>query len=113
MKRMNESGLMALCISASVMATDIMVSIESNGVLRAEGMEPGSTCDVEWTPDLQSSFNTNNPSFRGLTVDSNGTIRVPVLMDSPCMFFRVKGMSVVEATEGMVQIPAGTRWCER
>lgn len=100
------AGLMALCFSANVMAADIMVSVESNGVLRAEGMEPGTTCDVEWTQDLQNSFNTNNPSFRALTVDSNGVVEVAIPI-----FFRVKGTPAVEeptVPEGMVQIPAGT-----
>ena len=97
--------MLALCCAVGAMAGDIMVSIESNGVLRAEGMEPGTTCDVEWTQDLQSSFNTNNPSFKGLAVDSNGVVEVAIPM-----FFRVVGTPVSSNTvpQGMVAIPGGT-----
>ena len=98
-------AMLALCCAAGAMAGDIMVSIESNGVLRAEGMEPGTTCDVEWTQDLQNSFNTNNPSFRGLNVDSNGVVEVAIPM-----FFRIVGTPASTNTipQGLVQIPGGT-----
>lgn len=93
--------MLALCCAAGAMATEIVVSIESNGVLRAEGMEPGTTGTVEWASSLGDGF-TNNPSpFEGVVVDSNGTLQVAIPM-----FFRVTGTPQIP--EGMVAIPAGT-----
>ena len=84
-------------------AEDIVVSWESNGVLKATGMEPGSACMVEWAPRLTETFtNANeNIAFNDLVADSNGTVR----LDVP-MFYRVRG--VPKAPSGMVLIPAGT-----
>jgi len=98
-------GLLVSLVAVTAQAQDIMVSWTSNGVLQAEGMEPGTTCDVEWTQDLQDSFNTNNPSFRGLTVDSNGMVQVEIPM-----FFRVSGTPKAPPPppSNMVLIPAGT-----
>jgi len=82
-----------------------VVSMESNGVLRAEGLEPGSSFTVEWASCLTNAF-TNNPApFSGLTADSNGVGSVAIPM-----FFRVSGTpsSTNAAPEGMVLIPAGT-----
>ena len=78
-----------------------MVSWESNGVLQATGMEPGSSYAVEWSSNLEDGF-TNNPApFEGLVADSNGVGRVAIPL-----FFRVKGTPSIP--EGMVAIPAGT-----
>ncbi|NLX24480.1 MAG: formylglycine-generating enzyme family protein [Lentisphaerae bacterium] len=98
-------ALLALCCAAGAMAAEIVVSMESNGVLRAEGLEPGSSFTVEWASCLTNAF-TNNPApFAGLTADSNGVGSVAIPM-----FFRVSGTpsSTNAAPEGMVLIPAGT-----
>ncbi len=78
-----------------VFAEEILVSWESNGVLVATGMEPGSTYTVEWASSLVGGFTNASPDFEGLVADSNGTIQVAIPM-----FFRVSSMR-------MVQIPAG------
>lgn len=84
------------------MAAEIMVSIESNGVLRAEGMEPGTDCTIEWASLLDDGF-TNNPApFEGLAADSNGVVEIALPM-----FFRVQGTAAVSIPDGMVEIPAG------
>lgn len=94
-------ALLALCIASSAMAEEIIVSIESNGVLRAEGMRPDTAYIVEWASRLENGF-TNNPApFEGLMTDSNGvgTVALP-------MFFRVVGTPALPP--GMVEIPGGT-----
>ncbi|MEA2068324.1 MAG: hypothetical protein U9P12_03900 [Verrucomicrobiota bacterium] len=91
-----------LAAAVGVQAEDIMVSWESNGVLVATGMEPGTTGTVEWASSLGDGF-TNNPSpFEGLVVDSNGMLQVAIPM-----FFRVTGIAQGTIPEGMVAIPAG------
>jgi len=94
-------GLLVGLAAVAVQAEDIMVSWTSNGVLRAEGMEPGAICDVEAVSNLGEIF-TNAASFfdSEYVVDSNGMVQVPIPM-----FFRV---SVTPVPEGMVVIPAGT-----
>ena len=95
--------LLALCCAAGSMAAEIVVSMESNGVLRAEGLEPGSSFTVEWASCLTNAF-TNNPApFSGLTADSNGVGSVAIPM-----FFRVSGTPASSIPEGMVAVPAGT-----
>jgi len=74
------------------------VSWESNGVLKATGMAPGSLCTVEWTHRLDQSFTSEPIDFEGIAVDGNGTMT----MEIP-MFFRVRVLP-----EGMVKIPGGT-----
>ena len=92
--------LILLLVGLGASAEDIMVSWESNGVLVATGMEPGTGYTVEWASDLQEGF-TNNPApFEGLISDSNGVGRV----DIP-LFFRVIGTR--KGTIPMVAIPAG------
>jgi formylglycine-generating enzyme required for sulfatase activity len=86
-----------------VQAGEIMVSWSSNGVLRAEGLEPGTSFTVEWASNLAEGF-TNNPApFEGLLADSNGVgvVAIP-------MFFRVRGAPAGSLLAGMVLIPAGT-----
>ncbi|MBN2683877.1 MAG: SUMF1/EgtB/PvdO family nonheme iron enzyme [Pontiellaceae bacterium] len=96
-------ALLALFCAAGAMAAEIVVSMESNGVLRAEGLEPGSSFTVEWASCLTNAF-TNNPApFAGLTADSNGVGSVAIPM-----FFRVSGTPAVSVPEGMVAVPAGT-----
>lgn len=96
-------ALLALCCAAGARAAEIVVSMESNGVLRAEGLEPGSSFTVEWASCLTNAF-TNNPApFAVLTADSNGVGSVAIPM-----FFRVSGTPAVSVPEGMVLIPGGT-----
>jgi len=89
---------------AGVQAEEIVVSWETNGMLVAEGMEPGSTGVVEAVSPLGETF-TNAASFFDAVyvADSNGTIRLAIPI-----FFRVSGTPAVSAPEGMVLIPAGT-----
>ena len=95
--------LLTLCCAAGSMAAEIVVSMESNGVLRAEGLEPGSSFTVEWASCLTNAF-TNNPApFSGLTADSNGVGSVAIPM-----FFRVSGTPASSIPEGMVAVHAGT-----
>ena len=90
--------LASLLVGLGSYAGDIIVSWESNGVLVATGMEPGTAYTVEWASDLQDGF-TNNPApFEGLVADSNGVGRVAIPM-----FFRVGS-----TPKRMVAIPAGT-----
>jgi formylglycine-generating enzyme required for sulfatase activity len=91
-------GLLALAVQAS----EIVVSWETNGVLVADGLEPGTACAVEWSSNLSKGF-TNNPApFEGLAADSNGMVHVAIPM-----FFRVIGTPIISIPEGMVLIPAG------
>ena len=71
----------------SVQAANIVVSWESNGLLRAEGMEPGTTGIVEAVSHLGGTF-TNGAGFFAAeySADSNGVISVALPM-----FFRVAG----------------------
>ena len=74
-------------VAIEAYAGDIVVSWESNGVLRATGMMPGSTCTVEWASSLEGSF-TNSPTvYQGLLTDTNGTISMQIPM-----YFRVTGI---------------------
>ena len=91
--------VLALAVGAA-QAAEIVVSMESNGVLVATGMEPGSTCTVEWASRLADGFTNSSPNFEGLVADSNGVVAVALPM-----FFRVSGTPMIP--EGMVQIPAG------
>ena len=84
-------------------AGDIVVSWESNGVLVATGMEPGTTSTVEWASNLMDGFTNASPDFEGLVADSNGTLQVAIPL-----FFRVVGTPKQPIPEGMVAIPAGT-----
>lgn len=79
-------------------AAEIIVSWETNGVLVAEGMKPGSPVVVEAVSNLGETF-SNAATFFDTTymADSNGTIRLEIPM-----FFRVK-----VPPEGMVEIPGG------
>ena len=68
-------------------AEDILVSWETNGVLMATGMTPGSTCTVEWASCPTGQF-TNSPTiYQGIVTDTNGTMRMQIPM-----YFRVKGI---------------------
>jgi formylglycine-generating enzyme required for sulfatase activity len=95
------AAMLVLGCIAGAMAAEIRVSIESNGVLRAEGMAPGSACTVEWASVLGAGFTNNLALFDGQTVNSNGVVEVAIPM-----FFRVKG--ILPPPPGMVFIPAGT-----
>ena len=85
-------------VGTAVMAEDIVVSWESNGVLKATGMPPGSLCTVEWTHRLDQPFTSEPIDFEGIAVDGNGTMTMQIPM-----FFRVRVLP-----EGMVKIPGGT-----
>lgn len=90
-------------LSVGVRAAEIVVSWESNGVLVAEGMAPGSTGVVEWASNLADGF-TNQPApFEGLVADSNGVIRIAIPR-----FFRVQGTPPASPPAGMVLVPAGS-----
>jgi len=85
-------------LAITLQAEEITVSWASNGVLQATGLEPGTTCSVEWTPDLLNSFTNISPDFENVLVDSNGMVQVAYPM-----FFRVSG-----TPKRMVLIPSGT-----
>ena len=98
------AGILMLGLATmGVQAGEIMLSWETNGVLVAEGMQPGSTGVVEAVSSLGETF-TNTASFfdAEYVVDSNGMIQVAVPM-----FFRVTGTPAGTVPEGMVEIPAG------
>lgn len=57
-----------LCVS--VMGSEMSVSLGANGVLRAEGLVPGSICTVEWAPSLKDDFTANG--YRLPTIDEWG-----------------------------------------
>lgn len=99
----NWVGMVLVGLAAvTVQAAEILVSLESNGVLLVEGMEPGTDCAIEWAARLDGGF-TNNPApFAGLVADSNGVVQI----DIP-MFFRVKGIAEGTIPDGMVKIPVG------
>lgn len=90
-------------VAASVQA-EIVVSWESNGVLVAEGMLPGTTGIVESASKLGEVF-TNAAAFfdAEYVADSNGTIRLAIPM-----FFQVKGAPKIAINDDMVLVPAGT-----
>lgn len=50
-----------LLAGTGVFAGEVLVSWESNGVLVATGMEPGSTCTVERASNLSTPFVDVNP----------------------------------------------------
>ncbi len=84
-------------VGTAANAEDIVVSWESNGVLKAAGMAPGSICTVEWTSGLDRPFSSSPIDFEGIAVDGNGTMTMGIPM-----FFRVRVLP-----EGMVKIPSG------
>ena len=86
-----------LLVGLGSYAEDLMVSWTSNGTLVASGMEPGSTCTVEWASSPSTGFTNSSPDFEGLVADSNGVVQVAIPM-----FFRVSG-----TPKCMVQIPTG------
>jgi hypothetical protein len=89
-------GLMVVGAQAS----EIMVSWESNGVLLASGMEPGSTFSVEAVSNLGETFTNAVFVFdTAYLADSNGMGHVAIPM-----FFRV---SVAPPNTNLVEIPAG------
>ena len=92
-----------LALVVGVQAAEIVVSWETNGMLVAEGLEPGSTGVVEWASSLKDGF-TNHPApFEGVVADSNGMVRVAIPR-----FFRVLGTPPTPPPQGMVLVPAGT-----
>ncbi len=94
-----------LMAGTGVFAEDILVSWESNGVLVATGMVPGSTCTVERANNLAASF-VDMPSE---LVGTSGVIRTAVSFEQEISFFRVRMDLPSEVIpEGMVKIPAGT-----
>ncbi|MCK4565121.1 MAG: hypothetical protein KAU94_10665 [Verrucomicrobia bacterium] len=96
-------GLVSL-VGTGVFAEDMLVSWESNGVLVAEGMEPGSTCTVERASNLTASFT----DVTSEVVGTSGVTRTEVSLDQGTSFFRVRMDLPAEVIpEGMVQIPAG------
>jgi len=102
MKTWNAVWLGLVLAVMGVFGEDILVSWESNGVLVATGMEPGSTCTVEWASNLVDGFTNSSPDFEGLVADGNGVVAVAIPM-----FFRVSGMPMETIPAGMVQVPAG------
>ncbi len=71
-------ALLASVVMAN--ASDIMVSWESNGIIIADGMIPGSTCTVEWASSLEQPFTNASDTivFNDMVTDSNGMIRCRV-----------------------------------
>ena len=91
-----------LILAVGAQAADILVSWESNGVLIAEGMEPGTTGTVEAVSNLGDTFTNASAFFAdGYVADSNGTIRLEIPM-----FFSVKGIPALPP-EGMDEVPSG------
>ncbi len=94
---------LAALAAVGVLAGEIMVSWETNGMLVAEGLEPGSIGVVEAVSNMGETF-TNAAAFfdAEYVVDSNGMIRVGIPM-----FFRVQGEAAVFVPEGMLLVPEG------
>ncbi|WP_372799178.1 hypothetical protein, partial [Pontiella sp.] len=79
-------GMLFTALALLAQAEAIVVSIESNAVLRAEGMEPGTGGSVEYTDQLAAGF-TNRPAlFSGLVADGAGMIHVPLVQTNRSMF---------------------------
>lgn len=104
MKKLTGWVVVLLIAVADVQAQEIVVSWETNAVLMAEGMEPGTTGVVEAVSNSGGTF-VNAASFFDVeyVADSNGIIQVAIPM-----FFRVRGTPASSVPEGMVLIPAGT-----
>ncbi len=101
-KKHNMGVVLGLCVVAmAAPAAELVVSWESNGVLRSSGMVPGSTCTVEWASSLEDPFTNANEAivFNELVADSNGMVRLKVPM-----FFRLRGYAI---PDGMVYVPGG------
>jgi len=98
-------GLLVALSSFVVMvhAEDIVVSWSSNGVVMAEGIEPGSICSFEWASTLDSTFTNAAIVFDDMIADANGEIQLGVPM-----YFRVSATPPDPTPEGMVSIPGGT-----
>ncbi len=73
MKIRNAVWVCLVLAVTGVFAEDILVSWESNGVLVATGMEPGSAGTVEWASSLGDGFTNASPGFEGLVVIPAGT----------------------------------------
>ncbi|MBN2163519.1 MAG: SUMF1/EgtB/PvdO family nonheme iron enzyme [Pontiellaceae bacterium] len=109
-KKMGWLVALTLCCAAGAMAA-IVISWDGIGPLRAEGLEPGDSCSLEWTTSLSSGFSSGIPEYEGLVADDDGRISVDIsTSEYPAMFFR---LNVVESyvpsntpPEGMVEIPA-------
>ncbi len=100
-------GMLFTALALLAQAEAIVVSIESNAVLRAEGMEPGTGGSVEYTDQLAAGF-TNRPAlFSGLVADGAGMIHVPLVQTNRSMFFRVKGIVTGAVPAGMAVVPLG------
>ena len=99
-------GIAVLGLAAvATQAAEIKVSWETNGVLVAEGMEPGATCTVERTSSLSMPFTDVNSEVVG----ASGVTSTEVSMEQGTAFFRVRMDLPPEGVpEGMVAIPSGT-----
>ncbi|MCK4563335.1 MAG: formylglycine-generating enzyme family protein [Verrucomicrobia bacterium] len=91
-----------LLAGTGVFAEEVLVSWESNGVLVATGMEPGSTCTVERASNLSTPF----VDVSSEVVGAGGVISTEVSLEQEASFFRVRVDAVIP--EGMVKIPGGT-----
>ncbi len=104
MKRWNVVCAGLLLAGTGVFAEEVLVSWESNGVLVATGMEPGSTCTVERASNLSTPF----VDMSSEVVGTSGVARTEVLLEQVTSFFRVRVDFPSEVIpEGMVKIPAG------
>ena len=79
----------------------VITSLSQNGELICNNLAPSSTATVAWASSLAGPWQTNWDSLSAITVGSNGTIQVSVPM-----FYRVLGVPVTNAPDGMVLIPA-------
>ncbi|MBN2163340.1 MAG: SUMF1/EgtB/PvdO family nonheme iron enzyme [Pontiellaceae bacterium] len=100
------TAVTVLIATFEVQASEIVVSWQSNGVLVAEGMEPGTTGSLKQTSSITNLF--ADSSSDSVVVDSNGIARFAISMSDPVMFFRVSGTPASSAVQSMVLIPSGT-----
>ena len=99
---------MAGLIVLGAQAAEILMSVESNRALVAEGMVPGTSCTVEYTTNLLDGFTNSSSLFGDLSADRNGKIRADIPLPAyATLFFRAKGTPAV-LPAGMVRIPEGT-----
>ena len=87
----------------------VIVSLDEHGVLVCTNLSPGSIAAVAWASTPQGPWLTDLKGLNGVTVATNGSIRVNVPLNNRGMvFYRILGSPAFDPDQGMALIPAGS-----
>ena len=87
----------------------VIVSLDQHGVLVCTNLSPGSIASVAWASTPQGPWLTDLKGLNGVTVATNGFLRVNVpLSGRGTVFYRIVGIPAFDPDQGMALIPAGS-----